>query len=476
MMADTTGLPVAVIGAGFSGTMVALQVLAASNRRPVLLCERAENFGRGLAYATDNPAHVLNVRAANMSAFPDRPDHFEAWLARTELNLAPAETPGICRTAAGTFVARGLYGRYLAELLIDTVTGPDVPRLRLINDAVVDLEPTTEGFLLRTEGGLTRRVAGAVLAMGNLPSNGQFASRHRASPWRPEGFDRLDPTRPVLIVGTGLTMVDAVAALRGRGFAGPVVAISRRGLLPSAHAPTRPWPVPTLAPTDLTSLSHLLGRIRAEIAAAQAADADWRGVLDALRPITDSAWKGLPAAERARFLRHLRPYWDVHRHRMAPPVAEALAENIARGSLAVRAGRILSVVDEPAEALVTWLPRRGTQPEAMRVQCIFDATGVGGVAGTHDPLLTRLLDRGLIQPGPFGLGLDTDAEFRVLGPQSQGTLWTIGPLLRGVLWECTAVPDIRTTATRLAATVVKTLDSSDATSNEKAPRGGCGRG
>ena len=463
MMGDTIGLPVAVIGAGFSGTMVALQVLAASNARPVLLCERADNFGRGLAYATDNPAHVLNVRAANMSAFPDRPDNFEAWLARTEPNLAPAEIKGICRTAAGTFVARGLYGRYLAELLTNTVTRPDVPRLRLINDAVIDLEPMPDGFLLRTEGGLSRRVAGAVLAMGNLPGTGKFASRHHASPWRPEGFDRLDPTRPVLIAGTGLTMVDAVAALRGRGFAGPVLAISRRGLLPSAHKPARPWPVPVLSPTDLTSLSRLLDRIRSEIVAAQAADVDWRSVLDALRPITDSVWKDLPSVERARFLRHLRPYWDVHRHRMAPPVAEALAEDIARGSLAVRAGRVLSVVDEPAEALVTWLPRGGTQPEAMRVQCILDATGVGGVAGTHNPLLTRLLERGLIRQGPFGLGLDTDADFRVLGPQSQGPLWTIGPLLRGVLWECTAVPDIRNAAARLAVTVAQTLDSSNTT-------------
>jgi uncharacterized NAD(P)/FAD-binding protein YdhS len=297
--------------------------------------------------------------------------------------------------------------------------------------------------------------------MGNLPGTGKFASRHRASPWRPEGFERLDPTRPVLIAGTGLTMVDAVAALRGRGFAGLIVAISRRGLLPSAHAPAQPWPVPVLSPTDLKSLSRLLGRIRAEIVAARAAAADWRGVLDALRPITDSVWTGLPAAERARFLRHLRPYWDVHRHRMAPPVAEALAEDIARGSLTVRAGRILSIVDEPAETLVTWLPRRGTQPEAMRVQCILDATGVGGVAATEDPLLIRLLDRGLIQPDPSGLGLDTDADFRVLGPKSQGALWTIGPLLRGVLWECTAVPDIRNAAARLAVTVVGALNSSD---------------
>lgn len=460
MVSDTHCLPVAVIGAGFSGTMVAHQILGTSAGRPVLLCERADSFARGLAYSTDNPGHVLNVRAANMSALPDQPGHFEAWLARIEPSLLDTERSGIWHTSAGTFVARGLYGRYLANLLTEKVTGPGPSRLRLINDGVVDLEPTAEGFLLRTEGGLTHRVAGAVLAMGNLSGAESFASRHRASPWRPQGFDRLDPRRSVLIVGTGLTMIDTVAALRGRGFTGPIVAVSRRGLLPTAHAPVRPWPSPNIEQADLISLPRLLRRIRTEIAAARASDADWRSVLDALRPITDDIWSSLPTAERARFLRHLRPYWDVHRHRMAPPVAAAIDDEIVRGSLTVRAGRILSIVDEPAEALVRWQPRRAVYPETMRVQCILDATGFGTITGTRDPLLMRIIDRGLARPGPFGLGLEADAEFRLCGSKARQMLWTVGPLLRGVQWECTAVPDIRNSAARLAAIVATTLGPS----------------
>jgi uncharacterized NAD(P)/FAD-binding protein YdhS len=455
MAAMETPLPVAVVGAGFSGTMAAIQLLAALPRnQAVLLCERGGTFGRGLAYGTGAPAHLLNLRATNMSAFPDRPRHFEDWLA----GLEPGGAEGVQATPAGTFAPRGLYGRYLTELLTDAVTRDGLPRLHLLNDAVTDLEPAGAGFRLRTEGGQTHAVAGAVLAMGNLGAGGEPRSRHRLDPWKPETFGRLHPELPILIVGTGLTMVDTVATLRGRGFTGPIIAVSRRGLLPNAHAATAPWPIPELTSADLASLPALLGRIRLEVAAARAGGVDWRGVIDALRPITDTLWRSLPAPERARFLRHLRPFWDVHRHRTAPPAAETIADEIVRGGLTVRAGRILSVVDEPSQAIVTLRPRGGAAPIRLAVQGILDATGIGRVSETDDPLLRRLIARGLVRPGPFGIGLDATADYRTLGTRTSGRLWTLGPLLRGVLWECMAVPDIRNAAADLAAIVAADLD------------------
>lgn len=260
MSASDGAVPIAVIGAGFSGTMAALQLLAhLPSERPVLLCEQAETFGRGLAYATGNPDHLLNLRASNMSAFPDWPGDFEAWLARADLD--PRDATGVRVTPAGTFAARGLYGRYLTELLTHAVTSrTGAGRLQLLNDRIVDLEPEGDGFVLRTEGGRTRRVAGAVLAMGNVPGLDSVRSRHRIDPWAIERFGPLDPDRPILIVGTGLTMVDAVAALRRHGFPGRIVALSRRGLLPNAHAATAPWPLPDLAPEVRASLPKLVAR------------------------------------------------------------------------------------------------------------------------------------------------------------------------------------------------------------------------
>jgi uncharacterized NAD(P)/FAD-binding protein YdhS len=252
-------------------------------------------------------------------------------------------------------------------------------------------------------------------------------------------------------------MVDAVASLRGQGFAGRIVALSRRGLVPGVHAPTRPWPVPDLEGADLASLTRLTRRIRAEVAAAGRTGRDWRDVIDALRPITGYLWRSLPAAERARFLRHLRPFWDVHRHRAAPPAAAAIAAEVAAGSLEVRAGRILAIADEPGQAVVTIRPRTGGPDIALPVQGVIDATGIGRIDETGDPLLRRLVVRGLARPDPFGLGLAAGDDYRLHGARP-GRLWTLGPLLRGTLWECVAVPDIRNQAAEVAALVAAEVE------------------
>ena len=198
--------PVAVIGAGFSGTMAALQLLSVlPPERPVLLCERAGIFGRGLAYGTGNPAHLLNLRATNMSAFPDRPGHFEDWLG----GLGPEETEGIRATPAGTFAARGLYGRYLTELLSQAVTGSAAGRLRLLPDAVTDLEPRGDGFRLHTEGG--------AVAVDDRVGRGVLAALRR---WghrvvaQTESYSTFYFARPQVIQVTGDGLVAGVDHLR----------------------------------------------------------------------------------------------------------------------------------------------------------------------------------------------------------------------------------------------------------------------
>nr|WP_269153100.1 FAD/NAD(P)-binding protein [Methylobacterium crusticola] len=380
-------------------------------------------------------------------------EHFSAWLSR----LPEAEASAIVATPAGTFAPRALYGRYLGDLLTQAVVTDGAPRLHLVHDAVADLVPVAGGYSLRTEGGAAYAVAGAVLAMGNLTGPGAPPSRHRLDPWRPEAFGRLHPHLPVLVVGTGLTMVDAVASLRGQGFSGRIVALSRRGLVPRVHAPTRPWPVPDLKAADLASLARLTRRIRAEVAAAERAGRDWRDVIDALRPIIGYLWRSLPAAERARFLRHLRPFWDVHRHRAAPPAAAAIAAEIDAGSLEVRAGRILAIADAPGEAVVQIRPRSGGADETLAVQGVIDATGIGRIDETGDPLLRRLVVRGLARPDACGLGLAAGDDFRLRATRP-GRLWTLGPLLRGTLWECIAVPDIRSQAAEVAAVVAAEVE------------------
>lgn len=448
--------PIAVIGAGFSGTMAAIHLSRLMPERPVLLCEKSGAFARGLAYATGCSDHLLNVRATNMSAFPDLPDHFSRWLESCPLDSVASTRS----TPAGLFAARGQYGRYLTELLLAALAEPGpAPHLMLEHDEVVDLAPEEEGFCLTLAAGRHRSVAGAILACGNLRAPGNPRSRYAVDPWNAEPLDDLRPDLPLLIVGTGLTMVDAVAALRQRGFAGPILAVSRRGLLPQVHAPTAPWTAPDVPQAARRSLVALLRCVRAEVRRAEAAGADWRSVIDSLRGASIELWRGLPLCEQHRFLRHLRAFWDVHRHRMAPPAAEIIARERVGGGLTVLRARVTGIEDRAGYALVTMRERGVAEPRTIEVQRIIDASGVGRVADTDDLLLRRLMARGLICPDALGLGLAVSDDLAVLDQRGEAgrRLWTLGPLLRGTLWECTAVPDIRGQAAELARTVAARL-------------------
>lgn len=277
-----------MVGAGFSGTMTALHLLPRLGSRAILLCERGERFARGVAYGTGNPGHLLNVRAANMSAYPDRPDHFLAWLGRT----APAAgTDEVRVTAAGTFVSRRLYGRYLTALLSDAVAGHDgASRLILVPDEVVDLVPAEVGYRLVLAGGVEHGVAGAVLAAGTLLPTRNDPGPYVANPWLGSFTENLRPREPVVVVGSGLTMVDVTLQLLHAGFEGPIVAISRRGLRPHVHAAATSWPTPALTARERGSPAQLLRRLRREVAAATAGGASWHGVVDSLRSLTSGLW------------------------------------------------------------------------------------------------------------------------------------------------------------------------------------------
>ncbi len=451
--------PVAIIGAGLSGTIAAVQLLAAlPPERGVLLCERAERFGRGIAYATAGPDHLLNVRAANMSAFPDQPGHFADWLRARD--STSGEAPGDAADPALRFARRGLYGRYLADVLGQALTRTDgAPRLTPVHDAVADLVPESGGFSLRMAGGRTYAVAGVVLALGNLRPAPTADGVTFPDPWDPAVLEGLHPDLPVLVVGTGLTMVDLALALTRRVPGLSVVALSRRGLLPHSHAAVQARALPDLG-ADAATPRALLRRLRAEIAAGAG---DWRGVIDGLRPATQGIWQAWSPAERRRFLRHLRPYWDVHRHRMAPSVAQAMAALVAERRLRPMQGRLEALEIEGEGRAAAVLRLRGqAAPIRLPVQRVIEARGVQDAARADDPLVRRLIARGLVRPDALGIGLDARADLALLDAPGLPAerLWGLGPIVRGVFWECTAVPDIRVQAAGLAqrvATVVTGL-------------------
>jgi uncharacterized NAD(P)/FAD-binding protein YdhS len=444
---------VAIVGGGFSGTITAIQLRRRLQpEQDILLIERSGEFARGLAYADTGAAHLLNVRAANMSAFPDDPGHFERWL-----EGADAGEDVLC-TDAGQFATRRLYGRYLqATLRAEQEKGGTV---RLIRDEVTSLARAPEGgWGLDCASGRRIVARGVVLASGNLPMSRPCNGIVHHNPWPAAALEGLKPDQPVLIVGTGLTMVDIALALKSRGFTGPVIALSRRGLLPRSHAPIpQRWPTPDFTPAERASATLLLRAVRAQIRAAEAQDIGWRAVIDSLRPITAELWRGLPFAEQSRFLRHARAYWDIHRHRMPAPAAAKLQALRESGELRIIRGRVQNIDCWPNGAEARILNKATGKAETLAVQRVIHATGLQGQR-LDTGLLAGLIEHGLAMLDAHGFGLGVDQSLAVLDGNGQphADLWALGPLVRGVFWECIAVPDIRVQANTLGAEIAAQL-------------------
>ncbi|WEK59251.1 MAG: FAD/NAD(P)-binding protein [Candidatus Brevundimonas phytovorans] len=442
-----SGPTVAVVGAGFSGLLTTLNLLRLSPDLSVQLIERRGVFGLGPAYATGNPKHLLNVRLSNMSAFPDRPHHLTDWM---------AEQPAWF--ARDDFITRGDYGRYLAHLLDDALRPDrDGQRLSLIRGEVSAIRPDDGRWKIMLDGRSSTFADAVVLAQGNLSPAAPpgldpdliGSQRYLSDPW--SALDALPADADdILLIGTGLTMVDTAIALRrpGRRF----TAASRHGLLPRSHAST---PMPSPRRLYLGSPAAVFRQARQ----AGLKD-DWRVVVDDVRHSARDLWAAWSLPERSRFLRHLRALWDNHRHRLAPGVAREVTAMLASEELQVTAARISALTSGESEVEVILHGRGDLQPRAHRFDAVINCSGPSGdIVHSTDPLLKNLLKQGLAAPAALGLGLAVDAKGRLIDGRlaTHSRLFAIGPLTRSLFWEATAVPDLREDAVSIARAVVKTL-------------------
>jgi len=458
-MSSATPRSLAIIGGGFSGTLVAVHLLrrAPAGTRIVLI-ERRLSVGRGVAYGTECEQHLLNVPAARMSALPDEPEHFLAWA------RARAGQPGFPgRVEPSDFLPRPLYGDYVASVLADArQQAAGGVEFEIFTGTAVDLEDKNDGGRFTLSDGRTIDADRVVLALGNLPGEYPIrrplpfyhGPRYAHIPWQPDALNGIGENDDVLLVGAGLTAIDVIVQLDRRGHRGIVHALSRRGLLPLVHRPgLAPYPA-FLADEPLpATVLALLRRLRAEVGSAAEKGIDWRAVLDAIRPQTPALWQGFSDAERARFMRHARPYWEVHRHRIAPPVAATVERLAGEGRVKFHAGRLQSLREVEGGAAAIFR-RRGTEDiVALRVAKVINCTGPRTDYSKYQhPLLINLLARGLIDHDPLALGLNALPDGSVLAYRAGpvGWLHTLGAPLKGVLWECTAVPEIRAEAAALA--------------------------
>ncbi len=471
---------VAIIGGGASGLLTAIQLLRQSGPQGprVYLIEKQDTFGFGAAYSTNDPSHLLNTRAGNMSGFPDKPRHFLDWLQSNGEGSTALVSPSC-------FVSRETYGQYLRSILRDAVTGANAAgRFYIVPDEADSVRRTSRGrFCIRLALGKEIEADIAVLAVGNPPphppgvaDDGVLASPYYAgNPWTCTVSEIEPKDGTVLILGTGLTMVDLVLSLAREGHRGRIIALSRRGLVPHRHVEmhaTDPLPAP---PALASNIVADLRAVRRSVRELSLRGRDWRDVVDALRPITTAYWRALPLSEQQRFLRHLRAWWEVHRHRLAPEAADKLEALLASGSLEIRRGRLQSLAlsgGKLAPVSVTWTPKATSRRMQFFASKIINCMGPGNdPRHSPFPLIRQMLSEGLIQPDALCLGLAVDGDGRAINKsgQAEPMLFALGPATRGAFWEVTAIPDIRVKAAEVAKAVLVALKDKPHTVSQITP-------
>lgn len=442
------GRSIIVIGGGASGILLGANILKHSDSRVrVTIIEKRGELGRGLAFTAVQPDYILNVPAKNMSAYADSPDDFRNWL-----RLHHPELPD----DPWLFAPRQTYGEYLGSLVdADRVAESGDARLTVVTEKAVSLRELNGGVEVLLANGTVQVGQVAVLAVGHeeQPARGNGLAVRAGS----DADTDLDPEASVMILGSGLSMVDAWLTLAARRHRGRVSIVSRHGLLPLEHHPVSPLDIDAADVPFGTNLGYLLRWFKALVEDTEAAGGDWRSVVDGLRPFNQLLWQSWTQATRRAFLEHARPLWNIHRHRLPPKLHALMREAIASDQVELIAGRLLNL-DAREEGVRATIRRRGTaNDDIMDVARVYDCGGVTlDVTTSSNPVVQSLLHNGSARPDPHRIGLDVTPELNVVGTDGRPSqrVFAVGPLTRGQFFEIEAVPDIRKQCADLVARLV----------------------
>jgi uncharacterized NAD(P)/FAD-binding protein YdhS len=438
-------LRIAICGGGASAVLLLTALRGQTSRLiEVTVIEPREQLGLGVAYSTGCPLHVLNTRAGNMSATED-PDHFVGWLRREH-----ARRP--LNWTRNDFAPRQFYGQYLQACLKDAQGAPNI-RFRWLRSTADSIVAHGDQWEVIPAKGDPIRADIVILATGNEAPRSigeRSAAQARPfildDPWDTAAKVNIARDTRILLIGTGLTAVDMVVELLHRGHTGPIYAVSRRGLLPRCHAMMYARPDGRESSSLPTSLRGLVRHVRALVENEQQRGTSWQNFFNEMRVAAPLLWARWNTVERRRFLRHVRPFWDVHRHRLAPQVYSRIERAISRGQLTILRGRVQDI--EPL-ALENALRVRLRQPAGERflqVSRIINCTGPE--ADPHrstNPLLQSLVSDSLARTDILGLGFAVDQDSRIIAGNGSAhrTLYALGPLTRGNRWEVTSIAEVR---------------------------------
>ncbi|MBY8960341.1 FAD/NAD(P)-binding protein [Pseudomonas sp. MIS38] len=456
-----------IIGGGLSGTMLAVQLLRLPGQRRILIIEPRAELGRGEAYSAVELGHTLNGNAARMSVDPDNPDDLTQWLTA---HIAAGGWPESAEQnvpISELFPPRGLFGVYVQQRLAEArvVGAQHGSTVEHVRAEVVDLQTDADSVQMSLSNGQTLRGAYAVLATGMFPaartpqkeSSGLNAAA--LDPWDVAAMRQLDPQSTVLIIGSGLTMVDAVVSLEQAGHRGPIEVFSRHGLLPHVRRQPPAWVDFLAEDQSIRTPRQLLRELRRHCREAIAQGIDWQAPLDTVRAHIGRLWSQATDVERRQFVRHVRPWWESHHHR-SPPLSAALVERLHNeGRLRIQAASFKGLEPMTGEGVSIRIRRRGeAQTCVVQGAALINSSGIEyDWRRVARPLPQQLLARGLVRPGPLALGIAAAVDGAVLDAEGQAgsRLFAMGPPLRGMWWESTAVTDVALQAKALAARLVE---------------------
>ncbi|MGD0501729.1 MAG: FAD/NAD(P)-binding protein [Steroidobacteraceae bacterium] len=460
---------VAIIGGGYSGAMVAAHLLRKSARSDqpvhVVMFDRQTSIAEGAAYRTPDSRHLLNVPASGMSAWPDRPDDFLHWARARDASVMPY-----------SFLPRHAYGEYLRATFLEAVEHAGATgSIEIRREETDGLERVAGGWRVHSGESPPVEADVVVLATGHRPPLDPLHQRWSGSrvryiedPWSSLALSAIEPGESVCLLGTGLTAIDVLQSLLRRGRKAAVVGLSRRGLLPSAHAPSAlmridplGWLEPLLRPESGTTTRSITRKIRCAVRAAEASGQDWRQVIDGLRPHISGIWRALPPRERKRFMRHARAFWEVARHRMAPTVAGETREAVGAGIFSTAAARVVAARGSRDGVALTVRRRGAPAAEVLEFDWIVNCTGPGsGQDIGLPPLISGLIRSGCLEGDSLGLGVRSNADGRAM---VQGRiiedLVLIGSLRKADEWESTAVPELRVQVALAADAVLHRIEA-----------------
>lgn len=450
-----------IIGGGLSGTMLAVQLLRLPGQRKILIIEPRAELGRGEAYSAVELGHTLNGNAARMSVDPDNPDDLTQWLTAHIAGGGWPESAEQDVPVSELFPPRGLFGVYVQQRLAEAraVGALQGSTVEHICAEAVDLQVNAGSVQLTLSDGQTLRGSLAVLATGMFPAartpQTQSSGLNAAAldPWDVAAMRELDPQSTVLIIGSGLTMVDAVVSLEQAGHRGPIEVFSRHGLLPHVRRQPPTWVDFLAADHSIRTPRQLVRELRRHCRDAIDLGIDWQAPLDTVRAHIARLWSQATDVQRRQFVRHVRPWWESHHHRSPPLSAELIERLHKEGRLRIHAASFKGIEPGVGDAVTIRIrPRGENETSTVSGAALINSSGIEyDWRRVARPLPQQLLARGLVQPGPLALGI-TANDGAVVDAEGQvsARLFAMGPPLRGMWWESTAVTDVAAQAKALA--------------------------